>query len=184
MFRIIFAIIQIMRKVLDKKFFSRPVAIVARQLIGKYLVRKIGEKQIALMITETEAYDGETDLGCHASKGRTKRTEVLYGEAGHFYVYLCYGMYWMLNAVTDKKEYPAAVLIRGAGEYNGPGKLTKALKINRAHHGKRIESATGLWIEDRGNKVDEMDIEATPRIGILYAGPIWSKKLWRFVLKK
>ena len=172
-----------MRKVLDKKFFDRPVVRVAKELIGKYLVRKIGRKEIALMITETEAYDGERDLACHASKGRTKRTEVMFGEPAHWYVYLVYGMYYMLNIVTGKKDYPAAVLIRGIKGYDGPGKVTRFLEIDKRLNSRPAAKAAGLWIEDRGVKIKKTDIMRTPRIGINYAGEIWAKKPWRFVLK-
>ncbi|HZS42928.1 MAG TPA: DNA-3-methyladenine glycosylase [Candidatus Paceibacterota bacterium] len=173
-----------MRKVLDKRFFHRPVLKVAEDLVGKYLVRKIGRKEIALMITETEAYDGEKDLACHASKGRTARTEVMFGEAGHWYVYLVYGMYEMLNIVTGPKDYPAAVLIRAAGKAGGPGKLTRLLEIDRRLNTKPAMRTSGLWIEDRGIKIKKSEILKTPRIGINYAGDYWAKKPWRFVLNK
>lgn len=181
------------RKVLDKRFFNRPVVKVAEDLIGKYLVRKIGHKEIALMITETEAYDGVNDLACHASKGRTARTEIMFGEAGHWYIYLVYGMHFMLNVVTGAKDYPAAVLIRGVEGYNGPGKVTRFLEIDKRLNGKPAtkERVAGLnsplnslWIEDRGGKISKTNIIKTPRIGIDYAGEIWAKKPWRFVLNK
>jgi len=98
--------------VLTKKFYQRDTRVVAKDLLGKYLCRKIGKKVICGKIIETEAYRGENDLACHASRGRTKRTETMYGEAGRSYIYLCYGMYWMLNIVTEQKNFPAAVLIR------------------------------------------------------------------------
>src|SRR3989344_3975718 len=118
-----------MQKVLDKNFFNRPVIIVAEDLIGKFLVREIDGRKIAYMITETEAYDGEKDLACHASRGRTKRVRVMYSEAGVFYVYLVYGMHVMLNIVTGRRGYPAAVLIRGVEGIRGPGKLTRSIRI-------------------------------------------------------
>ena len=178
-----------MRKVVSKNFFNRPVLKVTADLIGKYLVRKIGHKEIAFMIIETEAYDGTKDLACHASKGRTARTEVMFGGAGHWYVYLCYGMYYMLNIVTGPKDYPAAVLIRGVRvddahpqALNGPGKVTRFLKIDKKLNTRPAASAAGLWIEDRGVKVGKTEIMKTPRIGVAYAGK-WAKKPWRFVLE-
>ncbi len=186
-----------MKKILKPIFYNRPVVKVAEELVGKYLVRRIGRKEIALMITETEAYDGEKDLACHASKGRTARTEVMYGKPGYWYVYLIYGMYEMLNIVTGPKDYPAAVLIRGGLvedveghrlHLNGPGKLTRFLEIDRRLN-KSIAStsrdgAAELWIEDRGEKIKKSEILRTPRIGINYAGEKWIKKPWRFVLNK
>ncbi|MBX4190313.1 DNA-3-methyladenine glycosylase, partial [Candidatus Parcubacteria bacterium] len=117
-------------KKLDRQFFEQKTLKVARELLGKYLVRRIGNKVIAAKITETEAYCGPNDKACHASKGRTSRTEVMFGKAGHAYVYLIYGMYHCLNIVTEKENYPAAVLIRGIGSINGPGKLCRELKID------------------------------------------------------
>ena len=137
------------------------------------------------MITEVEAYDGPNDLAAHASRGRrTTRNEIMYEVGGVWYIYFVYGMYEMLNIVTREPGYPAAILIRGVLGYNGPGKLTKALGITRAHHGKRAMKSSGLWIEDRGTIIRPKDIARTPRIGIGYAGEVWTAKPWRFVLKK
>jgi len=170
-----------MRKLLKEDFFNRDVAEVARELIGKFLIRNMSGEQKAYMITETEAYDGESDLACHASKGRTKRSEVLYWQAGHLYVYLCYGMYDMLNVVAREKDYPAAVLIRGLDGINGPGRITKNLRIDRSYNGKKLSRRNGLWFEDRGVEILKKEIFRTPRVGVEYAGPIWSKKLYRFI---
>ena len=98
---------------LKREFFERKTLVVARELLGKYLIHRIGTKIISGMITETEAYHGFRDLASHASRGRTKRTEIMFGPAGHAYIYLIYGMYYCLNVVTEREEYPAAVLIRG-----------------------------------------------------------------------
>jgi DNA-3-methyladenine glycosylase len=168
-----------MKTVLPQSFFNRNVLKVAENLLGCYLVRE-GQRS---MITETEAYDGCDDLACHASKGRTKRTEIMFGEAGRMYIYLIYGMYWMLNIVTGPKDHAAAVLIRGIEEANGPGKLTKKLKITGKLNGKKLGSASGIWIE-RGKKIPKNKIEKTARIGVDYAGPNCAKKEWRIVLKK
>jgi DNA-3-methyladenine glycosylase len=169
-----------MRKVLGKEFFDRATLTVARELLGKFLVRKIGRKEIALMITETEAYDGPPDLGSHSAKGRTERTEILFGPAGFWYVYIIYGLHNMLNVVT--KRSGAAVLIRGVDGYPKPGTLTRALTITRDLNKKLAAKKSGLWIEDRGIKITKKDIEVTPRVGIAYAKE-WAQKPWRFIIK-
>lgn len=170
-----------MRKILKKDFFNRDTKIVARELIGKYLVRKINGKEIAAMIMETEAYDGFEDKASHAHKGMTPRTQIMFGHPGHFYVYLCYGMYYMLNISTREHGYPAAVLIRGIIGHDGPGKLTRFLKIDKKLNAKATEKSSGLWVENRGEKPQK--IKTAPRIGINYAGPVWTVKKWRFVIK-
>lgn len=150
----------------------------------------MGRREIAAMITETEAYDGFRDKASHAHRRRTARNEVMFGEAGRIYVYFTYGMHWMLNIVTGKRGYPAAILIREVApvrresdirRFDGPGKLTRALKIGKKLNAKKLGFKTGLWIEDRGIKIKTRDIQRTPRIGIRYAGPVWSKKPYRFV---
>lgn len=169
-------------------FFQRDTLTVAKQLLGCFLVRKIGRKVIRARITEVEAYIGEDDLACHASKGRTKRTEIMYGEAGHAYVYLVYGMYELLNIVTEKAGFPAAVLIRAVevdgvpnNKTNGPGKLCQFLKIDRKLNGWDVTQGEKLWIE-RGKKIPEKNILATRRIGIDYAKHC-REYLWRFIPK-
>lgn len=171
-----------MKKVLMNAFFQRPAPEVAPDLIGKYLVRDIKGVQEAYMITEVEAYEGTDDRASHASKGRTKRTEVMFGPAGRWYVYLIYGMYEMLNVVTGSDGHPSAVLIRGVEGISGPGRLTKRFAITRDFNTKRAGKETGLWIEDRGVVIDSGHIKKTTRIGVDYAGPVWAKKEWRFVL--
>ena len=180
-----------MMRVLPSSFFRRPVLVVAQELLGKFLVRRVRGKTTAAMITEVEAYDGPHDKACHAYRGKTPRNAVMFGPAGRWYVYFVYGMHWMLNIVTGEKGYPAAVLIRGvcsedargAGEWNGPAKLTKALAVDRVFNGKPAVKKAGLWIEDRGIGVSHRQIVRTPRIGVAYAG-IWAKKPYRFVLRK
>lgn len=172
-----------MRKVLSKRFFNRGALAAAKDLLGKYLIRNLNGKEVALKITEVEVYDGFEDKASHAHKSKTKRNETMFGEAGYWYVYLCYGMHNMLNVVVGKKHYPAAILIRGAGDFNGPGKLTRHLKINRRFNKRKANKASSLWIEDKGEKILKNKIIATPRIGVDYAGPTWSKKLYRFVLE-
>ncbi|MCX7953878.1 MAG: DNA-3-methyladenine glycosylase [Bacteroidales bacterium] len=165
-------------KILSCDFFLDDVLNICPKLLGKYLVRKIDDKKIIkLIITEIEAYRGEEDLACHASKGRTSRTEVMYQEGGHLYVYLIYGMYYMLNIVTGKKDQPQAILIRGTKEVSGPGRLTKFLKIDKKFNGKKLGVETGLWIEDSNIQLQYI---TTPRIGIDYAKE-WKYKPWRYV---
>lgn len=167
--------------VLDAQFFNRPTLKVARDLPGKYLCRRINGKILSLPIIEIEAYDGFDDKASHAHRGLTPRNAVMFGPAGYWYVYLCYGMHWMLNIVTGPRKYPAAVLVRGAGEYSGPGRLTKALQINKTFNGKQVTRTNGLWLEDRGVTVPANEVKRSPRVGIGYAGPVWTKKLYRFV---
>ena len=176
-----------MRKVLTRKFFERGTVIVAEELLGKFLVRRVRGKEIVVMITEVEAYDGHKDKASHAHRGRTKRNEPMFGGAGVWYVYLCYGMHHMLNVVTGAKEYPAAVLVRcieaNGKRVCGPGRVTKFLNIDKKLNAKQVSKDTGLWIEDRGVRVVKKDIQKTPRIGVDYAGPVWSKKRYRFYIK-
>jgi DNA-3-methyladenine glycosylase len=175
--------IMIVKQVLSKKFYDRPVLDVGQELLGKYLVRQVGDVVDARMIVETEAYDGPNDKACHAYKGRTPRTDVMFGEAGHWYVYFVYGMHHMLNIVTGPVGYPAAVLIRGVEGINGPGRVTKQLSIYKDLNTKKAARESGLWIEDRGVAINSDHILHTPRIGIAYAEE-WADKPYRFVLEK
>ncbi|MBI5003922.1 DNA-3-methyladenine glycosylase [Candidatus Kaiserbacteria bacterium] len=170
-----------MKKVLTRTFFKRLAPEVAPDLIGKYLVREIDGVQTSYMITETEAYEGTDDRASHASRGRTKRTEVMFGRPGVWYVYLIYGMYQMLNIVTGDDGHPSAVLVRGVTSISGPGRLTKRLEVTGAMNALPAERKSGLWIEDRGERIDPRHIKKTARIGVDYAGPVWAKKEWRFV---
>lgn len=170
--------------VLTQAFFDRCVLNVSQDLLGKQLCRRLASGEIIKQrISEVEAYDGTEDKACHACKGKTKRNAVMFGPAGVWYVYLCYGMHWMLNVVTGAKDYPAAVLIRGTHEVIGPGRLTKSLAIDNQLDGKRCSRPNGLWIEDDEYQVTAKSIARTPRIGIQYAGPVWVKKPYRFLLK-
>lgn len=176
-------------KLLPLSFFNRPTVTVAREMIGCHLAVRQDGRVRRLVITETEAYDGPNDLACHASRGKTKRTETLFRDAGHLYVYFTYGMHWLLNVVTGPPGYPAAVLIRGtqalddARHYNGPAKLTKALGITGAFNGQLFSRALGLWLEAPDPAQPTPRILTSPRIGIHYAGPIWSQVHYRFVLE-
>lgn len=168
-------------KTLSSGFFHRSAVIVARELIGKTLVRTRGGTSERFTITETEAYEGPNDLASHASRGRTPRTAVMFGPPGYLYVYFIYGMYNMLNIVTGHDGYPGAVLIRGVRGISGPGRLTRALAIGKEMNTKKLGRAAGLWIED-GETVPSRKILRTPRIGVNYAGPVWSQKRYRFVV--
>lgn len=170
--------------VLKAEFFNRPILEVAAELLGRNLCRSFQDNCLRLPITEVEAYDGWEDRASHAHRGRTARNAVMFGPAGYWYVYLCYGIHWMLNIVTGEVGYPAAILIRGVGQCSGPGRLTKALKIDRNFDRLLATPESALWLE-RGNlEVDPGKIVRTPRIGVAYAGEVWSRKRYRFVWKR
>jgi len=162
---------------------GRNTVTLARSLLGKALVRTAEGRRTARLITEVEAYVGEKDLACHASKGRTPRTEVMYRAGGIWYVYLCYGVHEMLNLVTGPEDYPAAILIRGVAGISGPGRVTKQLEIDRELNGVAARPAGGLHLEDVGLKILRRRIHATARIGVDYAGPVWAAKPWRFYIE-
>ena len=183
---------------LPHSFYEQKTIDVAKQLLGKYLVRKHPEGKTIGRIVETEAYIGPQDLACHASRGRTARTEVMFGPAGHAYVYFIYGFYNMLNLVTEATNYPAAVLIRAVEPMDGielmktrrqngslrnlssgPGKLCKAFAVDRTLNGADL-SGNVLYVEDRSEPAAK--IRATPRIGVDYAGK-WKSKPYRFLIR-
>lgn len=183
---------------LSRSFYEQNTIDVAKQLLGKYLVRKHPEGGAVGRIVETEAYVGPQDLACHASKGRTARTEVMFGPAGHAYVYFIYGFYNMLNLVTEAKDFPAAVLIRAVEPVNGielmkerrqngalrnlasgPGKLCQAFAVDRSLNGADLRGNV-LYVEDRGEPIPKF--RTTPRIGVDYAGK-WKSKPYRFLVR-
>ena len=168
------------RAIKPAEFQEKNTVAMARWLLGKVLVRTTPSGQISATITEVEAYASAKDLACHASKGRTKRTEVIYQPGGCWYIYLCYGVHEMLNLVTGPADYPAAVLIRGLDTVSGPGRLTKRLEIGRTLNGLPATYATGLHLEDHGLVLPRRNIKSGPRIGVDYAGPVWAAKPWRF----
>lgn len=199
-----------LRKIrLNRSFFERPTLTVAKDLLGKVVVHKVKlistdfihglgtdkAKQINTVrgrIIETEAYIGVEDKACHARYGKTKRNEVMWGPAGHSYVYLCMGLHHLLNIVTEQTDKPAAVLIRKIEPLSGrndvlksygPGNLTKYLKIDRNLSNIDITKSKELWIEDDGFQVSDKMVERKPRVGIEYAGDD-AKLLWRFILRK
>ncbi len=175
-------------RILKRPFFRRPTLQVARSLLGKYLVRRHGRKTLAGRIVEVEAYIGTEDRACHASKGRTARTEVMFGPAGVSYVYLVYGMHHCFNIVTERKGYPSAVLVRavedveGEALIDGPGRVCRFLAIDRVLNRADLTVRKALWVEDRGERLSPALITRGRRIGVEYAGK-WAAKPWRFRLK-
>lgn len=184
--------------ILPRDFYNRPTLTVTRELLGARLVRILDGVKLAGFITETEAYIGEKDLGCHAKAGRTPRTQVMYGEAGHAYVYFTYGNHWMLNAVTERDGFPAAVLIRAIQPIEGievmlkrrngrdtfgPGKLCQAMGIGKDENGADLtETGSGLWIE-AGVRVPDSLVTKGPRVGLNSVPEPWKSKPWRFLVK-
>jgi len=167
---------------LKENFFQQDAVTAAEKLLGKIMVR-VGEdgKVNRYRITETEAYLGEEDLACHASKGRTARTKIMYNPGGCLYVYLIYGMYWMLNVVTGAENHPQAVLICGIENIRGSGKVGRELKIDKSFYGENLLNSNRIWIEDAH---DEINFITVPRVGVDYAGDEWKNKPWRFKLPK
>lgn len=184
--------------ILPRDFYNRPTLQVARDLLGARLVRVLDGVRLAGLITETEAYIGEADQGCHARAGRTPRTQVMYGPPGHAYVYFTYGNHWMLNAVTEREGFPAAVLIRaiwpvegveiisarrGGRDTFGPGKLCQALGIDRALNAADLTEPTcGLWIE-AGVKIPDSAVTIGPRVGLYHVPEPWKSMPWRFLIQ-
>jgi DNA-3-methyladenine glycosylase len=182
-------------KKLPRSFFERPTLEVARDLLGKYLVHRTAEVTLRGKIVETEAYIGPDDKASHASRGRTKRTEIMFGPPGYAYVYLIYGMYYCFNVVTESEGFPAAVLIRALEPViesdsptpsaekltNGPGKLCRYMKIDGQLNGADV-CGTVLYIEDRNEKIGPEQVIAAKRIGVEYAGE-WKEKPWRFYIE-
>ena len=168
-------------EILGSSFFNRRADSVARELLGCWLIVQRGKRhQEKHRIFETEAYLGPQDLACHGRVGPTPRNQVMFGPAGYWYVYLCYGMHWMLNIVTGREGLPAAVLLRGAGDSVGPGRLTKMLGVTKQYDGRLADPVTGLWIEE-GAGVPRRQICRTPRIGVSYAKE-WAEKPLRYLV--
>jgi DNA-3-methyladenine glycosylase len=185
---------------LDRSFFNRPTLQVARELLGMRLVRLEGGERTAGIIIETEAYNGEEDLGCHASAGYTQRTRVLYGPPGHAYVYFTYGMYWMLNFVAEREGFPAAVLIRGIVPTegieriamrregrprkqwsNGPGKICQALSIKREQNDIDLCAPEAEIFVEIGVEIPDSSVTIGPRVGLNNVPEPWKSIPWRFV---
>jgi DNA-3-methyladenine glycosylase len=162
-------------------FHQRSAAKVARDLLGKHLVRMRGAMQTTSIIIETEAYEGTRDLASHLSRGRTPRTEVMFGPAGRFYIYRVYGLHWMLNSVTGEVGDAAAVLVRGIEGISGPGRVAAALGTDGSFNGCEAAPVTGPWFEEP-ERPRKSRISRTARIGVDHAGAIWAAKKLRFVL--
>jgi len=187
-----------MASLLQRNFYNRPTLAVAREMIGARLVRLLDGVKLVGFITETEAYIGEEDLGCHAKAGRTPRTAVMYGPPGRAYVYFTYGNHWMLNAVTEGEGFPAAVLIRaiqpvegvevmyarrGGRDTFGPGKLTQAMGITKSENMVDLtKTDNGLWIE-AGISVPDKNVTIGPRVGLNTVPEPWFSKPWRFLVE-
>lgn len=186
-------------KKLPANFYNRPTSIVARVLLGKVITVTKKGKKISAVICETEAYCGVRDRACHSyGRRRTDRTKIMYASAGRVYMFLVYGLHWQLNIVTREKDCPEAVLIRAVvpirvdgkiewekkGRTNGPGKLTKFLKIDGSLYGHNLMRSKKISLQEWGIRVARKDIKKFPRVGISYAGPVWAKKPWRFIWNK
>lgn len=169
---------------LPTAFFQDSAIAVAQNLLGKELVRQYPSGEVtSLVIQEVEAYDGPNDLANHGARGRTPRNEIMFAVGGYFYVYLCYGIHLMLNVVCDRADYPAAVLIRGAGKIDGPGKLTKFLALEKSLNGKIPSPENCLWFRETGVEVARSQMITTPRIGISKHAGEWREKPLRFLWK-
>lgn len=184
---------------LADEFYMREVTEVARDLLGKRLVRRVDGQRVSGIITETEAYRGEDDQACHARSGKTNRTAVMYGMAGRAYIYFTYGMHWCLNAVCGPVGYPAAVLLRALHPEegldfiaerrpglkpvdwcSGPARLCKALAIDGTFNGVSLCDEDSLLYIDEGYHLDTSMVTSAPRVGIQYAPEPWRSMPWRF----
>jgi DNA-3-methyladenine glycosylase len=185
---------------LDRHFFNRPTVQVARELLGKRLVRLEEGERLAGIIIEAEAYRGEEDLACHAHVGYTPRTRVLYGPPGYAYVYFTYGNYWMLNFVAEREGFPAAVLIRGIAPTegiermaarrprippkhwtDGPGKICVAMAINKAQNEADLCAPQAELFVEEGVDINESCVTSGPRVGLNSVPEPWKSIPWRFI---
>jgi DNA-3-methyladenine glycosylase len=185
---------------LPRFFYDRPATEVAPSLLGCRLVRTLNGQRMAGIITEVEAYQGEEDLGCHASHGRTPRTVIMYGPPGHAYIYFTYGMHWMLNAVTCSIDCPAAVLLRAIQPVegldllalnrpnlarlphwlDGPAKLTQALALDGLMNGADLCDPHGELFIEQGEPVPAGQISTGPRVGLFTVPEPWKSIPWRY----
>jgi DNA-3-methyladenine glycosylase len=195
-----------MAKRLQREFFAQPTLQVARDLLGCVLVRVENRngrsRRVSGIITETEAYCGEEDLGCHAHHGRTRRTEVMYGPPGHAYVYFTYGNHWMLCMVTQAENEPHAILVRAirplegvdliarrrkgqpeARWTDGPGKLTKALALDGKFNGADLTASKAIIFVEAGEPIADKYVSVGPRIGLYTVPEPWKNKPWRYLAK-
>jgi len=176
-------------KRLPAKFYHQNTFKIAEELLGKFIIRKIGKRALIGKIVESEAYYGPNDLASHASRGKTARTKIMFDQAGTAYIYLIYGMYYCFNIVTEAKDFPAAILIRAAEpinlskKANGPGKFCRAFKIDKNLNGENLITSKKLYlVENPNEKIKKSQIKKAKRIGVDYAGK-YKNKLWRFYLK-
>lgn len=170
-----------MEQRLSPDFFKKDVLEVAPALLGKRIMRRDPSGVVTShIISETEAYRGTEDKACHASKGKTPRTRVMFETGGILYMYLIYGMYWMMNVVTGEADVPQAVLIRGLTDVNGPGRLTRRLALDGTFNGEDLQTSDRIWIADNAESVE---YSTHPRVGISYAGTYWESRPWRYVMK-
>ncbi len=187
---------------LERQFFDRPVVQVARELLGKRLVRLDNGNRLAGIIVEAEAYRGEEDLACHARVGCTPRTQVLYGPPGHAYVYFTYGNYWMLNFVAERQGFPAAALIRGIVPTegieiisarrpgvarphwtDGQGKICQALAIDKAQNEADLCALDAQIFVEEGVNIPDASVTCGPRVGLNNTPEPWKSIPWRFMTR-
>jgi DNA-3-methyladenine glycosylase len=185
---------------LPHEWYERPVTELAPALLGRSLVRVTPEGLVVARIVETEAYGGAEDRASHARAGRTRRTEPMFGPAGHAYVYRIYGLHWCLNVVGETDGAAGAVLVRAAEPVTGaalmrarrgrpadrdprlaagPARLCQALAIDGSLDGHDLTLGTHVWVAGEGLAPDEPVI-AGPRVGVAYAGSDWAARPWRF----
>lgn len=187
---------------LTRAFYNQPAVQVAQSLLGCKLVRLQNGQRLAGWIIETEAYQGEDDLGCHAHVGRTARTEIMYGQPGIAYVYFTYGMHWLFNTIVDAVGIPAGVLIRSIlpcegeaqmavnrphlahqrGWVNGPAKLAQALALNGAHNGVDLCHTESDIFMETGCTIPPEAIQTSARIGLYSVPEPWKSIPWRFTM--
>lgn len=184
-----------------REFYDRSAVEVARELLGCHLVRNLDGHSLVGVICETEAYQGEEDLGCHAHVGRTARNAVMYGSPGYAYIYFTYGMHWLLNAVTDPENVASAVLIRsiypleGSDQMalnrpnlayrkdwlNGPAKICQALGLDGNLNGIDLCDPSGELMIEQGDCILDADVKTSARIGLFTVPEPWKSIPWRFM---
>ena len=176
------------RRRLERADFNAPTLRVARELLGKFIVRRGDGRELSAMITEVEAYKGPRDRASHAAGGRRTARVELFTDGGTMYVYFVYGMHWLLNFSTAGAGKPEGVLISAVqadasdehGVIDGPGRVTRYLAIDKRLDGADATRSKELWLEDRGVRIPERRVRKGPRVGVDYAGPYWAARPWRY----